>query len=52
MKEESKMCNLPINLHDDGSRQVIVIPEKEQLSKQKNTEVTCIAASRLVLHNH
>jgi hypothetical protein len=42
------MCNLPINLHDDENRKVIVIPEKEQLSNQKNSEVTCIAASRLV----
>ena len=29
------MCNLPINLHDDAGMKVIVIPEKEQLSKQK-----------------
>ena len=41
------MCNLPINLHDDAKIKVIVIPEKEQLSKQKNPEVTCAAGGFL-----
>jgi len=41
------MCNLPINLHDDAGRKIIVISEKEQLSKQKNPEVTCAAGGFL-----
>jgi hypothetical protein len=42
------MCNLPINLHDDAGRKIIVISEKEQLSKQKNPKsLVLLAASCL-----
>jgi len=40
------MYNLLINLHDD-LRMKIVIPEKEDLSKQKNPEVICAAGDLL-----
>ncbi len=41
------MCNLPINLPIDARMKVIVIPEKEQPSKQNKPKVTFAAGAFL-----